>query len=279
MQTMCGVLEAVMVARPVAWAGAVDWRGLGYLRAPDAELAAVQHAALVTLLRDAGAEVMEFDAATLSADAVYTHDASFPTDGGLVAMRMGKAARAQEPHRHAAYLAGLGIAQLGAIEAPGSVEGGDLVWLDASTLLVGRGFRTNAAGVEQLRLLLPDVDVVEVHLPYGNGRGECLHLMSVMSVLDATTMLIDRRWLSVPCFSLLEERGTRLIDIDEGERESFACNVLSLGAGRLVSLSQNPVTNAAMRGAGFEVQTFDGSEIALNGGGGPTCLTRPLRRR
>ena len=278
MQSMCGRLEQVLVARPTGWGAGCDWRGLGYRRAPDAALAAAQHEALVAILRAGGAEVLELDGDGLSADAVYTHDASFPTDAGVIAMRMGKAAREEEPGAHVARLAQLGVRQLGAEEAPGSVEGGDLVWLDPRTLLVGRGFRTNAAGVAQLRAMLPNVEIIEVHLPYGNGPGECLHLMSLMSVLDERTILVDRAWLTVPCFTLLSSRGIRLIDIDGDERDGFACNVLSLGGGRVVALEQSPATNERMRDAGFCVLTFDGSEIALNGGGGPTCLTRPLRR-
>ncbi|HCH61155.1 MAG TPA: hypothetical protein DFR83_00025 [Deltaproteobacteria bacterium] len=70
----------------------------------------------------------------------------------------------------------------------------------------------------------------------------------------------------------------RLIEIDTQERDTHACNVLALGNGRLLALSQNERTNHRLREAGFEVIPFDGSEVAINGGGGPTCLTRPLVR-
>ena len=277
MQTMCGVLETVLVAAPTGWGAQIDWRGLGYRHAPDRAAAQGQHAALVAILEAAGAKVQWLGDPDLGADAVYTHDASFPTDRGTIILRMGKSARADEPSRHRAFLARSGGPILGEIVAPGTVEGGDLVWLDPSTLLVGRGFRTNQAGIEQVRALLPDVDVVEVHLPYGAGPGECLHLMSLMSVLDTQTVLVDRSWLTVACMERLGDR--RLIDIDPAERDSFACNVLALGDGRVVALAQNATTNRRIEAAGFLVSTFDGSEIALNGGGGPTCLTRPLRRR
>lgn len=267
-----------MVARPVAWKPQIDWRSLSYHHAPDPALASQQHAALVARLRRAGAEIVELDVAGLSADAVYVHDASFPTDRGVIILQMGKQARRQEPERHRQLLSELGVPVLGIIEGEGRVEAGDLVWLDPETLLVGLGFRTNRAGAGQLRRLLPAVDIIEVHLPYGPGPSECLHLMSLMSVLDAQTVLVDRSWLTVVAVQLLEQRGMRLVEIDPAERDSFGCNVLALGAGRVLALEQNPNTNAAIAAAGLEVWTFDGSEIALNGGGGPTCLTRPLQR-
>jgi len=54
--------------------------------------------------------------------------------------------------------------------------------------------------------------------------------------------------------------------------------VLSLGDKRLLAMEENPGTNARLRRAGFEVRTFPGGELCINGSGGPTCLTRPLLR-
>ena len=63
---------------------------------------------------------------------------------------MGKALRRPEPALHEAAYARMGIPILGRIEAPGTVEGGDCVWVDAQTLAIGRGVRTNQAGIQQL---------------------------------------------------------------------------------------------------------------------------------
>lgn len=102
--------------------------------------------------------------------------------------------------------------------------------------------------------------------------------MSLMSMLDEHTILVDLPWLAVETVELFKGRGFRLIEIDYSERDTLACNVLSLGNNRLIAIEENSKTNQRLRDAGFEVGTFPGSEISINGGGGPTCLTRTLRR-
>jgi N-dimethylarginine dimethylaminohydrolase len=155
------------------------------------------------------------------------------------------------------------------------------VWLDSQTLLIGDGYRTNKAGIEQMRSLLSakNVTVLSAPLPYGPGPSACLHLMSLMSVLDEHTVLVDLPWLAVETVELLKARGLRLIEIEYSERDTLACNVLSLGQKRLIAIEENARTNQSMRELGFDVRTFPGSEICINGAGGPTCLTRPLLRK
>ncbi len=258
------------------------WRDFGFRHAPDYAKAQRQHEALCRLLSEAGAEVLTLPAAdSLSLDAVYVHDASLATDYGLVLMNPGKKNRAAEPKTHADFCRQLGIPLLGAIESPGSSEAGDMVWLDSRTLLIGNGYRTNKAGIEQLRSLLSpkNVEVLSAPLPYGAGPSVCLHLMSLMSVLDDQTTLVDLPWLAVETVELLKSRRFRLIEIDYSERDTLACNVLALGNRRLIAIEENVKTNQRLREAGFDVRTFPGSEICINGAGGPTCLTRPLLRK
>jgi len=215
-----------------------------------------------------------------SLDAVYVHDASLMTDWGAICLRMGKAQREGEPAAHAATYRSLGIPVLGEMTPPRLAEAGDMVWLDKRTLLVGRGYRTNAAGIEQLRSLLrpKGVEMIRAPLPHGGGPAVCLHLMSLMSLLDERTALVDPEWLAVETVEVLQEHRLRFIEIDASERATLACNVVSLGDGRLLALEENAKTNERLRAAGFDVRTFPGSELAINGGGGPTCLTRPLLR-
>ena len=166
------------------------------------------------------------------------------------------------------------------ISPPGKTEAGDMVWLDSTTLLIGQGYRTNAEGIAQMRALLQahGVQVISAPLPYGPGPSACLHLMSLMSLLDEHTALVDLPWLAVETVELLKSRGYTLIEIEYSERETLACNVLSLGQKRLLALEENKKTNQKLRQSGFDVRTFPGSELCVNGGGGPTCLTRPLLR-
>ena len=285
-QTMTGNLQRVLVCTPrnAGWdrpAKTAAWHDLGFHHPPDFAAAQAQHGIFCRLLAEARAEVVclpSSDALTL--DAVYTHDAFLSTDHGLILMNPGKANRVPEAQAHAGYCAQLGIPIFGQITAPAKSEAGDIVWLDPHTLLVGHGFRTNHAGIDQLRALLAPkgVTVLSAPLPYGQGPAACLHLMSLMSMLDEQTILVDLPWLAVETVELLRARGLRLIEIDYSERDSLACNILSLGSKRLIALEENARTNDRLRQAGFDVQTFPGSELCLNGSGGPTCLTRPLQR-
>ena len=147
-------------------------------------------------------------------------------------------------------------------------------------MLVGHGYRTNAAGIEQMRTLLAPkgVEVLSAPLPYGSGPSACLHLMSLISLLDEKTALVDLPWLAVETVELLKARGFKFVEIDYSERDTLACNVLALGGKRLLAIEENRRTNARLSDAGFDVRTFPGSEICINGSGGPTCLTRPLLR-
>lgn len=288
---MTGELRRVMVCPPgnAGWdvAGkAAAWRELGFQHAPDFAAAQSQHDTLCGLLSKSGAEVVCLPPAeSLTLDAVYAHDASLATDQGLVLMNPGKKNRVAEAQAHARFCGQLGIPVFGEIGLPGTSESGDIVWLDSRTLLIGDGYRTNKAGIEQMRALLfsedsqKNVEVLSAPLPYGPGPSACLHLMSLMSMLDERNILVDLPWLAVETVELLKTHGFRLIEIEYSERETLACNVLSLGQKRLIAIEENVKTNQRMRDAGFDVRTFPGSEICINGSGGPTCLTRPLLRK
>lgn len=283
---MVGALRRVLVCSPSAagWMRAErhgGWRAIGYARAPDARTAQTQHDALRRELEAIGTEVLCHDPGDeASLDAIYSHDPSFITDGGAILLRMGKSCRSAEPSMHRRSYATLGVPVLGEIHAPGLVEAGDLVWLNPATVLAGRGYRTNAAGIEQLRALLAPlgVTVLTAPLPHSAGPAACLHLMSLLSLLDERTALVDLPWIAVETVDLLRERGFKLIEIDYSERDTLACNVLALGERRLLAFAENPRTIARLHEAGFEVRAVPGSEIGINGGGGPTCLTRPLLR-
>jgi N-dimethylarginine dimethylaminohydrolase len=283
---MVGALQRVLVCSPRA-AGwnqpqrVSVWRELGFHHAPGFEKAQSQHGDLTHQLGAAGAEVVELSSDDcLSLDAVYVHDASLATDFGLILMRPGKTNRLAEARHQGSSCATHGIPTFGTISAPGTTEAGDMVWLDPKTLLIGQGYRTNADGIAQMRSLLAPkgVEVLPAPLPYGRGPSACLHLMSLISLLDEQTALVDLPWLAVETVELLKSRGFKFVPIDDSERDTLACNVLALGGRRLLAIEENRKTNARLRQAGFDVRTFPGGEICINGSGGPTCLTRPLLR-
>lgn len=285
-RSMVGALQRVLVCSPctAGWdlPEQLDrWRELGFHHAPNFATAQAQHEALCRELQTAGAEVIELPPADgLSLDAVYTYDASLATDFGLITMRPGKTNRIPEAANQGAFCQRLGIPIFGEIVAPGTTEAGDIVWLDAKTLLIGHGYRTSAAGIAQMRALLAPkgVEVISAPLPYGPGPSACLHLMSLISLLDERVALVDLSWLAVETVELLEARGFQWIEIDAAERDTLACNVLALGGRRLLAIEENSGTNDRLRAAGFDVRTFHGDELCINGSGGPTCLTRPLLR-
>jgi N-dimethylarginine dimethylaminohydrolase len=283
---MVAALQRVLVCSPrtAGWdqpRRVSSGRELGFHHAPCFEKSQSQHAALVSELERSGSEVVELPPSDdLSLDAVYAHDASLPTDFGLILMRPGKANRVLEARHQGMSCAAQGIPTFGTITAPGTTEAGDILWLDSKTLLIGHGYRTNAAGIEQVRALLAPkgVEVLFAPLPYGPGPSACLHLMSLISLLDEQTALVDLPWLAVETVELLKARGFKFIPIDDSERHTLACNVLALGGKRLLAIEENHKTNNRLGHAGFDVRTFPGSEICINGSGGPTCLTRPLLR-
>jgi N-dimethylarginine dimethylaminohydrolase len=284
--SMVGRLRRVAVCSPrtAGWnqpESAAHWHDLGFHHKPDFSTAQAQHDLMCAELTHAGAEVIALPSVPeFSLDAVYAHDASLATDFGLLIMRPGKPNRVAEGHHQAAFCVRMGIPTFAEIAAPGTTEAGDIVWLDAKTLLIGRSYRTNAAGIAQIRELLAakDVEVLSVPLPHGLGPSTCLHLMSLMSVLDERSVLVDSAWLAVETIELFDSRGFHLIEIESSERDTLACNVLALGNKRLLALEENRKTNDRLSAAGFDVRTFPGSELCINGGGGPTCLTRPLLR-
>jgi N-dimethylarginine dimethylaminohydrolase len=285
-QSMVAPPRRVLVCSPLT-AGwnqperAARWQELGFHHAPDFEVAQSQHQTLCRELQNAGAEILDMPSAPdLSLDAVYAHDASFPTDYGLIVMRPGKTNRVAEGQYQGSFCVTLDISTLGKITPPGTAEAGDILWLDPKTLLIGHGYRTNAAGIQQMRdLLAPHgVEVLSAPLPYGPGPSACLHLMSLISLLDEHTALVDLPWLAVETVELLKSRGSKFIEIDSSERDTLACNVLALGNNRLLAIAENHNTNARLREAGFDLRTFPATELCINGSGGPTCLTRPLLR-
>ncbi len=284
--SMVGPLKRVLVCSPrsAGWNHpelVARWRELGFGHAPDFEKAQEQHQGLCAELGAVGAEILDLPAAEdLSLDAAYAHDASLATDFGLILMRPGKTNRLPEADHQGQFASELGIPTFAKIQAPGTTEAGDIVWLDNKTLLIGQGYRTNAAGITQMRAILAPkgIDVISAPLPYGPGPSACLHLMSLISLLDERTALVDLPWLAVETVELLKGRGFQFIEIDYSERETLACNVLALGEKRLLAIAENYKTNDRLRHHGFDVRTFPGTEICINGSGGPTCLTRPLLR-
>mgnify|MGYP001821992799 CR=1 FL=1 len=280
-QSMIAPLRKVLVKRPgVAFAGA-DPERWHYTAQPDLEAARREHDAFVQVLRDAGAEVFFHDESQPErADAIYVYDPAIVTDRGAIVLRMGKDLRHGEEGPMARRLEVLGVPVLARLRYGALAEGGDLLWVDQRTLAAGLGFRTNLEGVRQLREALEPmgVAVIPVELPYYGGPEACLHLMSLISIVDENLAVIYRPLLAVPFWQALSARGYRFVEVPPEEFETMGPNVLALAPGRCLMLEGNPVTRQRLEAAGCEVQTYRGQEISLKAEGGPTCLTRPILR-
>jgi len=279
-QTMWGQLRRVVVRRPDAAFGAADPTVWHYTSRPDLSAALDEHAALVSILSARGGEVILHDEPLPDhADAIFCHDPALITDAGAILLRMGKPLRRGEEEALGATLTKAGVPILARLDGSALAEGGDLLWIDEGTLAVGIGFRTNREGARQIKAALgAAVDVVPVELPYYTGPEACLHLMSLISMVDADLAVGYPALMPVPFVQLLEGRGVRLIDVPEGEFHTMATNVLALAPRECLMLEGNPVTRTRLEAAGCRVAVYRGAELSLKAEGGPTCLTRPVLR-
>ena len=280
-QSMVDPLRTVLVRRPDDAFGSADPELWHYTAPPQLEEARYEHDGLVRILREADAEVLYHDdSGTESADAIFTHDPCIVTDAGAVILRMGKSLRRGETAAMERELVRFGIPILGRLDGTARAEGGDLLWLDHDTLLVGQGLRTNAEGRRQLeRMLAPlGVRLVPVPLPDGDPDG-CLHLMSFVSLLDRDLAVVYPPMLPAVLRDLLTARGYRLVEVPAGELPTMGPNVLALAPRRCLMLEGSPITRRRLEDVGCSVRTYEGDEISLRAEGGPTCLTRPTLRR
>jgi len=280
-QSMVETLKRVLVRRPDEAFGNADPQQWHYVSRPDLETARAEHDALVEILRKAGCEVLYHEADLPEhADAIFTHDPVIVTDEGSIILRMGKEQRRGEEAAIATTLEALGVPTLASLEGEATAEGGDLMWLDHETLAVGRGYRTNAEGLRQLTAALRPlgVETVEVQLPYGDGPDSCLHLMSLISMLDHDLAAVYLPLLPVPFVELLTSRGVEMVEVPDEEYPSMGPNVLALAPRRCLMIEGNPVTRERLEAAGCRVLTYRGEELSLKAEGGATCLTRPILR-
>jgi dimethylargininase len=276
-QSMTGELQRVLVRAPRA-EDLHGWRMCGWRAAPDATRIAAEHEAFCAQLAGAGAEVVLAESsANGNPDAIYTYDPALVVDAGALLLFPGKECRRAEVPTLAEDFERAGVPIAGRLEQTEWAEGGDCCWLDEHTLLVGRGYRTNEAGITRLRQLLPEVEVLVFDLPHWRGRCEVMHLMSLISPLAPDLAVVYPPLLPTRLAQLLEERGVELVEVPDGEFDSMGTNVLALAPRVALAVDGNPETRRRMERAGVDVLVYEGEELS-KGNGGPTCLTRPLLR-
>jgi len=280
-QSMSDPLRRVLVRRPDASFGGADPKRWGYQAKPNLAAAQKEHDGLVDLLKQSGVEVRYHETPQPGrADSIFVHDPAIVTDRGALILRMGKELRRGEEASMAQALGTVGVPVLASLQGDATAEGGDLLWVNHDVLGVGQGFRTNAEGLRQIREAMKTigVDVEAVPLPYFRGPAACLHLMSLVSILDDDLAVVYPRLFPIPFWRFLQDHGFEFVEVPDEEFETMAPNVLAVAPRDCVMLEGNPITEARLKEAGCRVRAYRGKEISLKAEGGATCLTRPIFR-
>lgn len=281
--SMATTLRRVAMRRPGAILGA-DHQRWHYAESLDPGRLQEQYQVFAELVEAGGAEIVWMPETTDDlADSIFTYDPSFVIPAGAVILRPGKDLRAGEVDLHAEFYRDQGIPVVGAVSAPGTMEGGDCFWLDSSTLAVGRGFRTNHSGIEQLTSVLAPhgIDTAVFDLPYHLGPEACLHLLSVVSCVDEDLALVCAPLMPTALYEQMLEMGYTLLHAPMEEFEAslgLNLNVLATGPRQVIAVDGFPGTVDLLRRAGCEVVTFRADKLCIPCEGGPTCMTRPLLR-
>jgi N-dimethylarginine dimethylaminohydrolase len=260
---------------------ASQYEDLGFVTPPSFEASVNEYEGFRDVLLQHGITLLELPSSAPEAtmDSIYARDASVVCEKGVILCNMGKPQRREEPELQKQFFGDAGIPVVGQIQGYGRLEGGDVAWLDEETLVVGRSYRTNDEGIKQLENLLgTSARVVVVELPHWKGPQDVFHLMSVFSPIDRDLAAVYSPLLPIPFRELLIHRGIRLVEVPESEFESMGCNILTLSPRKCLMVAGNPKTRRGLEEAGATVEEFVGEHICLPGGGGPTCLTRPLVR-
>ena len=258
-----------------------NYKEYGYLEAPDMDEVLKEFEAFEEILKQNVPEIyyLPYDE-NAGLDSIYTHDTVKVTNNGAVYFPMGKELRRGEPPATRAYLESIGIPTLGSIRGEGRMEGGDVVWMGERTMAIGRGYRTNDEGIQQLMDILYGMidEAIVVPLPHGEGPEACLHLMSLISMVDDDLAVVYSKYMPVFFREYLLDRGIELIETDDDEYDYLGSNVLALGGRKCVVLDGNPKVRKALEKAGAEVFAYPGRNLSYYGTGGPTCLTCPILR-
>ncbi|MHA2281993.1 MAG: dimethylarginine dimethylaminohydrolase family protein [Candidatus Hodarchaeales archaeon] len=286
-QSMIGKLDSVLIKHTKDAFLSQDylnenWKACNYISCPDLEKALEEYKEFERILKQHVPEINYLPRnAIVGLDSIYTHDPVKITKKGAIILNMGKETRKSETLVMREYLASLNIPILGSISGDGIVEGGDLLWLDEKTLVVGRGYRTNDEGIEQLKSIMTGLvdEFIVAQLPHGDGPGECLHLMSIVSLIDEDLAVVYSKLMPVPFREILIERGIELLEVPEKEFINLGCNVLTLEPRKCMMVSGNLITKELLEEKGVKVFVYMGEEISIKGTGGPTCLTCPIVRK
>jgi dimethylargininase len=228
----------------------------GERRPVDAALAAKQHDAYVSALAGAGWAIREVSPADELPDSAFVEDTVVVCDGLAVLARPGAPERRAEVVGAEEAVSELGL-QIARIEAPGILDGGDVLQV-GDTLYVGRGGRTDDEGIRQLGEHVASQGRTVVPVPLH----QVLHLKSAVTALpDGTVVCADPALVDTSPFP-----AVRAVPEEEGS------HVILLGEGTLLMAASAPRSAELFRNWGFDVIAVDIGEFEKMEGC-VTCLS------
>ena len=215
-----------------------------------------EHEVYETVLQELGCEVVRLPAGDDMPDSVFIEDTAVVLDELAVIMRPGAASRRVETAAVAAEVRS--HRPVAAILAPGTIDGGDVLRI-GRRLMVGAGYRSNDAGIAQLRSIVASQGYTVEAVTFTG----CLHLKSAVSLVADDLVLINPAWVDAALFSPL-----RVIEVDPAE--PFAANAVMVG-GSVIFPAEHPRTLARLQGAGLDVRIVPAGELAKAEGGVTCC--------
>lgn len=259
-----------------------EWKRFNYIEEPNYDASLQEYEAFLGILKKHVDEVLYLpETETVGLDSIYAHDPVKFTREGAIILRPGKDLRKPEANAYRAFLEENNIPIIGELTGDAIADGGDLVWIDEKTLAIGRGYRTNDEGIRQIKEITKDIveEHIVVDLPHDLGREECLHLMSLISIVDKDLAVVYSPLMAVSFRNYLLNKGFELVETPKEEYDQLGSNVLALAPRVCMMVEGNNETKKALEHHGATVYTYKGNEISYKGTGGPTCLTSPVVRK
>ncbi|WP_022665579.1 dimethylarginine dimethylaminohydrolase family protein [Desulfospira joergensenii] len=251
---------------------------LQFAEALDLGKAREEHEGMVNAYQKNGVKVHFLEPnPSMTPNQIFCADLFAMTPEGAILARPASTVRAGEERWVAQTLANLGIPILKTLTGTATFEGADLMWLDPETAVIGRGLRTNSAGIDQISSLLNELGITTLafDLPYGT-----MHFMGMLRMVKKDLAFVWPRRTPHGLVLALRERGVEVLPLpDLGEAvANMAFNFVVLGPGRIMLGDKNPKSIAGYEALGIECTALSVDELRkANGAMG--CMTGILERK
>ena len=285
-QSMISSLKKVLMKKPQNFMSKVDLQKWNYKSPMNQEIINENYNELYTIVKNSGVEIVDLKLKNENeelCDSIFTHDPSLVLKDGAIILNMKKKLRKKETEAHKNFYNEEKIPVIGEIVNRGTVEGGDCIWINDKTLLVGESYRTNRSGIDQLSNILDqhDIKLIPIKLPKYNNKNSCFHLMSLISMLDNDLAISCLSLSPTDLTNLLKKYNIEVISIPEDEyfeSKTLAVNILAISPRNLIAMEGYPKTIDLLFKYDCKINLFSGKELCIKAEGGATCLTRPIWR-